>query len=60
MSKIKVTLKRSVIGTHPSQRATVRSLGLRKIGSSRVHEATAALVGMTQKVAHLVSVEDVK
>jgi large subunit ribosomal protein L30 len=58
--KIKVTLKRSVIGTLPAQRATVRSLGLRKIGSSRVHEATESVLGMTKKVAHLVTVEEVK
>jgi large subunit ribosomal protein L30 len=58
--KIKVTLKRSVIGTLPAQRATVRSLGLRKIGSSRVHEATELVLGMTKKVAHLVTVEEVK
>ncbi|MDR2048714.1 MAG: 50S ribosomal protein L30, partial [Treponema sp.] len=32
--KIRIKLVRSVIGTKPNQRATVRSLGLRKIGSS--------------------------
>ncbi|MDR1468796.1 MAG: 50S ribosomal protein L30 [Spirochaetaceae bacterium] len=58
--KIKVTLKRSVIGTLPTQRATVRSLGLRKIGSSKTHEATEPLLGMVKKVAHLVAVEEVK
>jgi large subunit ribosomal protein L30 len=60
IGKIKVTLKHSVIGTLPAQQATVRSLGLRKIGSSRVHEATEPVLGMTKKVAHLVSVEEVK
>ncbi|MDR0637551.1 MAG: 50S ribosomal protein L30 [Spirochaetaceae bacterium] len=58
--KIKVTLKRSIIGTLPAQRATVRSLGLRKIGSSKVHEASEALLGMVKKVAHLVAAEEVK
>jgi large subunit ribosomal protein L30 len=58
--KIKVTLKRSVIGTFPAQRATIRSLGLRKIGSSKVHEASGPVLGMTKKVAHLVAVEEVK
>lgn len=60
MAKIKVTLKRSTIGTLPAQRATARSLGLGKIGSTRVHEATGAILGMTRKIAHLVSVEEVK
>ena len=59
MAKIKVSLKRSTIGVLPGQRATVRSLGLRKIGSSKVHEATPAVLGMVKAVAHLVTVEEV-
>jgi len=57
--KIKVTLIHSVIKRPPVQRATVRSLGLRKIGSSNVLEANPAILGMVKKVAHLVSVEEV-
>ena len=57
--KIKVTLINSVIRRPPVQRATVRSLGLRKIGSSNVLEANPAVLGMVKKVAHLVSVEEV-
>jgi len=60
MAKIKISLVRSTIGALPRQRATVRSLGLRKIGSSKVQEATSAIKGMVQAVSHLVSVEDVK
>jgi len=59
-AKIKVRLIRSTIGALPSQRATVRSLGLRKIGSSNVHEASPAILGMVKAVSHLVTVEDVK
>ena len=57
--KIKITLRRSVIGRLPVQRATVRSLGLRKIGSSNVLEANPSVLGMVKKVSHLVSVEEV-
>jgi len=57
--KIKVTLKRSVIGRLPVQRATVRSLGLRKIGSSNVLDNNPSVLGMIKKVSHLVSVEEV-
>jgi large subunit ribosomal protein L30 len=57
--KIKVTLVRSTIGKLPVQRATVRSLGLRKIGSANVLEANPSVLGMVKKVAHLVSVEEV-
>ncbi|WP_461255628.1 50S ribosomal protein L30 [Treponema sp. R80B11-R83G3] len=60
MDKIKVSLIRSTIGALPRHRATVRSLGLRKIGSSTVQEKSPAVLGMVKAVAHLVSVEDVK
>jgi large subunit ribosomal protein L30 len=58
--KIRIKLIRSVIGTKPNQRATVRSLGLRKIGSSTVQEATPPVLGMVKVVSHLVAVEDVQ
>ena len=60
MAKIKISLTRSTIGALPKQRATVRSLGLRKIGSSTVQEDTPAIKGMIRAVAHLVSTEEVK
>jgi large subunit ribosomal protein L30 len=60
MAKIKIRLVRSTIGALPRQRATVRSLGLRKIGSSSVQEDTPAIKGMVKAVSHLVTVEDVK
>jgi large subunit ribosomal protein L30 len=59
MAKIRIRLTRSTIGALPKQRATVRSLGLRKIGSSTVQEASPSILGMVQVVSHLVSVEDV-
>jgi len=58
MSKIKVELVRSTIGALPQHRATIRSLGLRKIGSSKEHEANPAIMGMIKAVSHLVKVEN--
>ncbi|MCL2373835.1 MAG: 50S ribosomal protein L30 [Treponema sp.] len=58
--KIRIKLVRSVIGSLPKQRATVRSLGLRKIGSSTEQEASPVILGMVKVVAHLVSVEEIK
>jgi large subunit ribosomal protein L30 len=58
--KIKIRLVRSTIGALPRQRATVRSLGLRKIGSVAEQEATPAVLGMVKKVAHLISVEELR
>jgi large subunit ribosomal protein L30 len=60
MAKVRIRLVRSTISALPKQRATVRSLGLRKIGSSNELEATPAILGMVNAVKHLVTVEDVK
>lgn len=57
--KIRVTLVRSVIGQKPEKKATVRSLGLKKIGSTVEHEATEAIFGMVAAVSHLVKVEEI-
>jgi large subunit ribosomal protein L30 len=59
MAKIRIRLVRSTIGALPKQRATVRSLGLRKIGSSVEQEASPVILGMVKVVSHLVAVEDV-
>lgn len=53
----KVTLKKSLIGSTPNQRATAASLGLRRIGDSIVHADDAVLAGKVKVLAHLVSVE---
>ena len=60
MAKIRIKLVRSVIGRLPKQRATVRALGLRKIGSSIEQEASPAVLGMVKVVSHLVTVEEIK
>lgn len=55
--KIKVTLIKSVIGTKPDHRATVRGLGLRRLNSSAMLEDTPAVRGMINKVSYLVKCE---
>ncbi|SES20359.1 LSU ribosomal protein L30P [Gracilibacillus ureilyticus] len=60
MSKqIEITLKRSVIGRSEVQKATVQTLGLRKIHQSVVREDTPVVRGMINKVSHLVEVKEV-
>ena len=59
-NKVKITLVRSTIGQKPSKVATVRSLGLKKINSSVIHEEKDAIRGMIASVAHLVKVEESK
>lgn len=60
MAKLKITLLKSTIGRKDDQIATVSALGLRKIRQSVVHEATPQILGMVNKVSHLVSVEEIK
>ena len=56
--KIKITLVKSVIGQKADKKATVRSLGLKKISSSVVQDDTPAVRGMVAAVSHLVKVEE--
>ena len=60
MSNLKVTLKKSFIGKHPSQRGTLKALGLKKIGSTNTLPDRPEIRGMLEKVPHLVEVEQVK
>lgn len=53
---VKVKLVRSPIGCKASHRATVRGLGLRKLGSVRELQDTPAVRGMINKVSYLVQV----
>jgi large subunit ribosomal protein L30 len=58
-SQLKVTQVRSTIGSKQNQRATLRTLGLRKIRQSVVREDTPSVRGMIATVRHLVTVEEV-
>ncbi len=60
MSKIIVTLRKSLIGTTKRQKKTVQALGLGKIDSTAEHNATEQIKGMINKVNHLVTVEELK
>lgn len=59
MAQLKITLIRSVAGTLPAQRRTVKVLGLGKINSSVVREDNPVTRGMVRTVEHLVKVEEV-
>ena len=54
---LKVTLRRSAIGTRPQQRKTLKGLGLAHIGQSVILKDSAAIRGMIRTVAHLVETE---
>ena len=60
MARLKVTQKKSEIGGTSSQRNTLRSLGLKRIGDTVVKEDRPEIRGMVQTVSHLVVVEEVE
>lgn len=55
---LSVTLIKSTIGQKPKTRATVRSLGLRRVQQTVEHDDTPDVRGMLHRVAHLVKVEE--
>jgi large subunit ribosomal protein L30 len=59
MAKLRITLVRSTSKCQENQKATVKALGLRKIGSSVEHNDTPQIRGMIKTVSHLVSVEEI-
>ncbi|CAM2857272.1 50S ribosomal protein L30 [Skermania piniformis] len=60
MAQLKVTQIKSTIGAKQNQRASLRTLGLRKIRQSVVREDTADNRGLINAVRHLVTVEPVQ
>jgi large subunit ribosomal protein L30 len=58
MSKVKLTLTKSLIGRKKEQILTAQSLGLRKIGDFKVVEKDTAIEGKINTIAHLISVEE--
>jgi large subunit ribosomal protein L30 len=59
MGRLKVTQRKSEIGGTKSQRETLRSLGLKRIGDVVVKEDRPEIRGMVRTVDHLVVVEEV-
>jgi large subunit ribosomal protein L30 len=60
MTKVKLTQVKSMIGSTDRQKSTLKSLGLGKMHRSSEKEACREILGMVEKVKHLVKVEEVK
>ncbi len=60
MAKVRITQIKSKIGSTKRQKATLEALGLRKIRHTIEHEGTPEIMGMINKVNHLVSFEEIK
>jgi large subunit ribosomal protein L30 len=59
VSRVKVTLTRSLIGRPETQRRVARALGFSKTSQTVEHVASPVILGMVNAISHLVSVEQV-
>jgi large subunit ribosomal protein L30 len=60
MAKIIVKQVRSQINCPQTQKRTLVALGLKRLGQTVEHDASSTILGMVNKVKHLVSVEETK
>jgi len=58
MAKIKITQIKSKIGYPERQKKTLEALGIKKMHQTVEVEATPQILGMVNKVRHLVKVND--
>ncbi|HZU75601.1 MAG TPA: 50S ribosomal protein L30 [Dehalococcoidia bacterium] len=58
MATLRITWKKSAIGYAEDQKQTIRSLGFKRLGQTRLHEDNRTVRGMIHKVRHLVDVQE--
>tara|TARA_B100001142_G_scaffold329305_1_gene392137 strand:+ start:2688 stop:2864 length:177 start_codon:yes stop_codon:yes gene_type:complete len=58
MDTIKITWKKSTIGYSHRQRKIIESLGLKRLNHTVEHQKTDSIMGMINKVKHLVDVTE--
>jgi large subunit ribosomal protein L30 len=59
MTKIRIIQVKSKNGKPERQKRTLEALGIRKLNHSVVHDATPQILGMVDKIKHLVKVENI-
>lgn len=59
MARIRIKQVKSIIDRTQRQKDTMYALGLRKMNSTVEHESTPQILGMVQKIKHLVTVEEI-
>lgn len=59
MEKIRITQIKSKIDRPETQKRTLESLGLRKMNQTVEHNKTPQIMGMVNKVSHLLKVENI-
>ncbi|MDR2936608.1 MAG: 50S ribosomal protein L30 [Rikenellaceae bacterium] len=60
MAKLNIKQVKSRIGATANQKKNLDALGLKKFNASVQHEDSAIILGMIEKVKHLVVVTEVK
>ena len=60
MAKVIITQVRSAINRPKRQKLTLEALGIRKLNQPKEHEATPQVLGMIEKVKHLLKIEEIK
>lgn len=58
LKEIKIRLKKSLIGSTATQRKVATALGLRKTNQVVSHFASATIMGMVNKISHLLEVTE--
>lgn len=59
MAKLRITQVKSGIDRSKRQKDTLKALGLRKMNHTVEQEATPSIIGMVNKVQHLIIVEEI-
>jgi large subunit ribosomal protein L30 len=59
MAKIRITQFKSGIGQPERQKRILIALGIKKMHQTVEHEATPQIMGMVNKLKHLVKVENI-
>lgn len=59
MAKIRITQVKSKNGKPERQKRTLEALGIKKLNHTVEHEATPQILGMVEKVRHLVITENI-
>ena len=59
MAKIRITQIKSKIGSTKRQKLTLEALGIKKLHNPVEHEANPQILGMVEKVRHLVKTEEI-
>jgi large subunit ribosomal protein L30 len=59
MKKLRITQNRSIIGRPLRQKRTIAALGLKRMHHTIEVEATPQVMGMVQKVKHLLDIEEI-